>query len=170
VRKPQGRRGEVMADLHTSFPERFAERKSVWLLGNDGGRREAELEAHWLHKGGIVLKFAGVDSITAAEALAGAEVQIARSERVELADGEAYISDLVGCRVIDEIAGELGVIEVVQFGAGEAPLLVVRRSNIEAGAVKKEFLVPFAQEFLREMDAEKKILKVKLPEGLADLE
>ncbi|MGA3347258.1 MAG: hypothetical protein ABSC76_20615 [Terracidiphilus sp.] len=75
VRRPQGRKGEVFADLLTDYPEKFAERRRLWLLGDTAQAtkvpREVELISHWPHKGGIVLHFAGVDSITAAETLKG---------------------------------------------------------------------------------------------------
>ena len=96
---PQGRRGEVLADLHTDFPERFEERRELSGLAANGERRELLLEEHWFHKGGIVLKFAGVDSISDAEQLAGWEVQIPREQRAELEEGAAYVSELVGCEV-----------------------------------------------------------------------
>ena len=73
---PQGRRGEVLAKLHTDFPERFEERRQLSGFAADGSRRELQLEEHWFHKGGVVLKFAGVDSISDAEQLAGLELQI----------------------------------------------------------------------------------------------
>jgi 16S rRNA processing protein RimM len=63
--------------------------------------REVELKNHWLHKGGIVLHFAGVDSITDAEQLAGLIVGLPRSERVPLPEDEVYISDLIGCTLVD---------------------------------------------------------------------
>ena len=91
IRRTQGRKGEVFADILTDFPEKFAERKRLWLLrgtappagtprpaavldadqADDAAAREVELVAHWQHKGGIVLHFAGVDSISDAEKLAG---------------------------------------------------------------------------------------------------
>src|SRR5215467_7407764 len=87
VAKTQGRKGEVAAALFTDFPERFATRKRLLLLETEargGGRRELELEDFWLHKSGVVLKFAGVDSISQAETLVGCEIQIPRAERAEL--------------------------------------------------------------------------------------
>ena len=36
VRRVQGRKGEVLADLLTDFPEKFKERKRVWLLKAKG--------------------------------------------------------------------------------------------------------------------------------------
>ena len=49
VLRSQGRRGEVAAELLTDFPERFAERRRLFVL-EASGRRELELEAHWRHK------------------------------------------------------------------------------------------------------------------------
>jgi 16S rRNA processing protein RimM len=160
--KPQGRHGEVAAELHTDFPERFSERRHLWALSPKGERRELHLDDFWPHKGGIVLKFTGVDSIEDAELLVGWEVQIPHSERAQLEAGAAYVSDLVGCMVIVD-GRELGPIAEVQFGAGAAPLLVVRNG-------KREFLLPLAQEFIEELAPEKRVVRLKVPEGLLDLD
>ena len=162
--RPQGRRGEVSAELHTDFPERLAERKRLWALSPQGERRELELESCWPHKGRLVLKFRGVDSIAAAEALAGCELQIPQQERGELAPGAVYVSDLVGCVVSDAAtAAVIGRVEEVQFGAGEAPLLVVRAGG-------REQLLPLAAEFVSELDLRGKRIKMLLPEGLLELD
>lgn len=161
ITKTQGRRGEVAAALLTDFPERFATRKRLFLLNRSDQRRTVELEEYWFHKGGVVLKFAGVDSISQAEELIGCEVQIARAERVELEAGWFYVSDLVGCAVNDR-GREIGRIEDVQFGAGEAPLLVVKGD--------KEYLVPFAEAYIERLDPAQKRLEMKLPEGMLELD
>jgi 16S rRNA processing protein RimM len=182
IRRPQGRKGEVFADILTDFPEKFAERKQLWLLPPEGapagrvaapaGRagtpavpREAGLTNHWLHKGGIVLHFAGVDSISAAETLAGMVVAIPRAERAALDKAGTYISDLIGCVLVD-VSGsapvEVGAIEDVDRGAGPVPLLVV-------GGAKGEVLVPFAKSYLRKMDLPAKRIEMALPEGLVEL-
>jgi 16S rRNA processing protein RimM len=163
---PQGRRGEVAAELHTSFPERFAERKELSGLARDGSRRELQLEEHWFHKGHVILKFAGVESISDAERLAGLELQIPAEQRVELDASEAYVSDLVGCEVVNR-GSLVGTVAEVQFGAGEAPLLVVRRNS--AGR-DEEFLVPYAEEFLKLANLSGRRIEVELPEGLLELQ
>lgn len=167
VAKTQGRKGEVAAILLTDFPERFASRKRLFLLGEGQGgyeqRREMELEDFWFHKGGVVLKFVGVDSISQAEELAGCEVQIPFEERAPLEDDAIYVSDLIGCTVSDS-GREIGKIEDVQFGAGEAPLLRVR------GESDKEYLIPFAAAYIVKMAPAEKRLEMKLPEGLLELD
>jgi 16S rRNA processing protein RimM len=165
VTKTQGRKGEVAALLLTDFPERFATRKRLFLLADGQGkqRREMELEDHWFHKGGVVLKFLGVDSISQAEELTGCEVQIPRAERAPLEAGSFYVSDLVGCTVTDG-GREIGKIEDVQFGAGEAPLLVIK------GEGKREYLVPFAEAYIARLAPAEKRVEMKLPEGMLELD
>jgi len=166
VTKTQGRKGEVAAALFTNFPERFASRKQLFGLDSKGQRHELDLEEHWLHKGQIVLKFAGVDSISQAELLIGWEIQVRRSQRVPLEGDQVYISDLIGCEVYDG-GRVIGKVQDVLFGSGEAPLLVVR-DEVAHGA--KEYLVPFAASYIEEMALEQKQVKMKLPEGLLDLD
>ena len=165
--RPQGRRGEVLADIFTDFPEHFAGRKAIpSSAGRGPARRYArseQVESHWLHKGRVVLKFSQVDSIAEAETLRGFEVVIPREERMPL-DGDAvYISDLLGVRVIDvgrggaEDAGE--ITDVEPEGAGPA-MLVIRTP---AG---DEMLIPFVRAYLRKIDLEAKRMEMELPLGL----
>lgn len=162
VTRTQGRHGEVAAALLTSFPERFAERKRLFALSADGqNRRELSLEDHWFHKGQVVLKFAGIDSISEAERLKGCEIQVPGEERAPLEDGSVYVSDLAGCTVYAG-GSEIGKIEDVQFGSGEAPLLVIKGT--------KEYLVPFAAEYLENVATGEKRIDMKLPEGMLELD
>jgi 16S rRNA processing protein RimM len=161
VAKTQGRHGEVAAELHTDFPEKFAERKKLFALDASGGRRELRLEEYWSHKSYVVLKFAGIESISDAEALVGCEIQVPREQRVEL-DAGAYVSYLIGCAVFDQ-SGAIGSVKDVQFGAGEAPLLVVSE-----GA--REVLIPFAQEFIVGIDIQGKRVEMKLPSGMLEID
>jgi 16S rRNA processing protein RimM len=128
--------------------------------------REVALKNHWLHKGGIVLHLAGVDSMTDAEQLAGLIVAVPRSERVPLAEDEVYISDLIGCTLVDVARPDapvvVGQIENVERAAGTAPLIVVQSGS-------GEVLIPFAKIYLRKVDLEAKRLEMALPEGLTDL-
>jgi len=161
VVKTQGRRGEVAVEVHSDIPDRLHVGLRVFALGEDGGRRELRIENAWPHKDWIVLKFAGVDSISEAEPLVGCELQVPLNERAELQSGSAYVSDLVGCMLFD-CGREIGIVKDVRFGAGEAPLLVV-------GAGKTEYEIPYAQEFLVRVDLEHRRIEMNLPEGLLDV-
>ena len=163
VLKVQGRRGEVLTELHTDFPERFEQRRTLYAWREPSERRQLQLESYWPHKGGMVLKFVGVDSIEAAEKLLRAEIQIPAAERAELEEGAFYISDLAGCAVVAD-GREIGRVVDVNFGAGTAPLLIVRN---ESG---KEWMVPFVEGFIRELDLSAKRIEMKLPEGMLELD
>jgi 16S rRNA processing protein RimM len=162
--RPQGRVGEVLADILTDFPERFAERKRLFLVSSETSRepvREVTLERHWLHKGRVVLKFAGVDSISDADVLRGLLVAIPASERAELTDGAVYIGDLIGCEVFDvNAATPVGSVTGVDRAAG---LLEVKTPRGD------ETLIPFAKEYLVSMDVAGKRIEMRLPEGLLDI-
>lgn len=178
IRRPQGRKGEVFADILTDFPEKFTDRGHLWLVAADSTAKASahspahpalpaavELIAHWPHKGGIVLHFAGIDSISAAETLSGLAVAIPRAERAPLGEGEAYIDDLIGCVLIDLAGSEpvvVGQIEDVDSSAGPVNLLVVRSAH-------GEVLIPFAKSYLRKIDLDARSVEMALPEGLVDV-
>jgi 16S rRNA processing protein RimM len=163
VVKTQGRHGEVAAELHSDVPDRFAEGMKVFALPKEqDARRELEVEDLWPHKGLVVLKFCGIDSMNDAELLVGSELQVPGAERSELEPGWNYVSDLIGCTVLDH-AREVGRIEDVQFGAGEAPLLIV------ANGAGKKFDVPFAEAYLEGVDTAQRQVRMNLPEGMLEI-
>ena len=163
VVKTQGRHGEVAAEVHSDVPGRFAAGMKLFALGKaQDTRRELQVEDLWPHKGLVVLKFRGVDSMNDAELLIGSELQVPITERAELERGWTYVSDLIGCTVFDH-AREIGRIEDVQFGAGEAPLLIV------ANSAGKKFDVPLAEAYLESVDIAQRQVRMNLPEGMLDI-
>jgi 16S rRNA processing protein RimM len=162
--RPQGRLGEVLADIHTDFPESLGSRKRLFLRRNEVVR-EAALDAHWLHKGRVVLKFSKVDSINDAEQLRGFDVVIPPEDRLPLEDGAVYISDLVGAHVLDVRQGapvDCGEIVDVQRDEGMPDMLVLR------GPSDEELLIPFVLAYLRHVDLAEKQVLMDLPEGLLE--
>jgi 16S rRNA processing protein RimM len=164
IARPQGRRGEVAAEILSDFPERLLDLKTV-LLRDSGGTPEAmQVEDAWPHKGRIILKFAGVDSINDAERLRGREVLIPRSERAPLAEHQYWVSDLEGCRVLVERNGtttEVGRVVGVD-AAGGAEVLRVE-------SPRGEVLIPLAQEICTRIDTESKVIWINPPEDLLEL-
>jgi len=162
VLKTQGRRGEVAVEVHSDVPDRFVEGMRLFALDESGGRRQLKIEELWPHKGQLVVKFAGIDSISDAETLLRCELQVPQAERAELEAGWTYISDLTGCTVFDGDR-EIGQIEGVEFGAGEAPLLIVR------GQAKTPYEIPFAEAYLASVDPAAKQVRMRLPDGMLEI-
>jgi 16S rRNA processing protein RimM len=162
--KTQGRHGEVAAEIFSDVPDRFTQGMKLLALPLDARepRREVELKEFWPHKELLVMKFAGVDSISDAEMVVGCELQVPRSQRSQLEAGWNYVSDLVGCAVLDH-GRVIGRIEDVQFAAGEAPLLIVR------DAAAKLLDIPFTEAYLEGIDLERKQVRTNLPEGLLEV-
>jgi len=135
----------------------------LWALPKDADRprRELRIQELWPHKGHLVLKFEGIDSISAAEPLIGCELQVPASERSKLEPGWVYVSDLVGCVVFDGDR-EIGVVQDVQFGAGEAPLLIVK-------AEADQYEIPYAEAYLKSTDIGHEKIVMTLPEGMLEL-
>jgi 16S rRNA processing protein RimM len=178
--RPQGRKGEVLAELFTDFPERFEEQTRVFLArpgfeGEEAEARRAEVVSFWLpvgkNEGRVVLQFAGVDTITGAESIAGMDVIVPREERLPLDDESVYISELIGCTVYDGTFA-VGVVDDVQFATtadgarrltDAAPLLAV--TSQDGG----EVLIPFVKAFLVTVDTGAKRIEMTLPEGLVEV-
>lgn len=186
ILRPQGRKGEVLAELFTDFPDRFATRPDIWLApngftehsgkaGTNADPQPAKVTDYWLpvgrNAGRIVLQLAGTDSISAAEQLAGKELVIPSELRMPLENGAVYISDLVGCTVYD--ADEvIGTVEDVQFATtpdgtrrleDAAPLLVIQ------SPARAELLIPFVNNYLRQVDTENRVIRMELPPGLTQV-
>jgi 16S rRNA processing protein RimM len=160
----RGIRGELMADGLGSSPERYQRLEEVTLRSPGGQSQQVRVVEHvWDHNGRLIFKFAGIDDRTAAERLEGLEVCIPLRERPPVADGEYYLSDLVGCRVILQSDGsEVGVVQSWQdYGAG--PILQV------IGKGREEILIPFRQAICVRIDVAGKEIVVDPPQGLLGL-
>lgn len=185
ILRPQGRVGEVLAELLSDSPELFEPGNRVFLApenssGPVDGARSMEVTSYFLpvgrNAGRIVLHFNGIDSIEAAQPLAGLDVFIPSGELPELEDDAAYVSDLVGCTLFerngDSPAVEVGVVTGVQFSTTPdgsrrleeaAPLLVIET------ATGDEALVPYVKAFLLSLDTPARRIEMSLPPGLLDI-
>jgi len=162
LKRSRGNRGELVAEIYSSQPGR-ADRLRKVRLEKAGLDRVAEVERVWYHDGRPVLKFAGVDTISDAEALQGADILVEEDERARPEEGAYSHEELIGCTLHSAEDGRVvGVIRGVEEYGGP-PLL---RVEAEGG---REVLIPFAREICREIDVAGKVIRVKLPEGLLDL-
>jgi 16S rRNA processing protein RimM len=170
ILRPWGRRGEVAAELLTDFPQRLTERRTVWLSSENGAPRPVEVVSCRLHLGQAIFHFQGINTISEAETLRGAEVQIPVAERAPAGEGRYYVTDLIGCAIWDsDTAQLLGTVEDVQR-AGEEPLGGMPEAAILVVLTPAgELLIPLAAEICTKIDTAARRIEVRLPEGLREL-
>ncbi len=161
IARPRGNRGEVVADLYTDFPARFSSLRAVWLEFADRRRERNTLEHAWVHNGRQVLKFAGIDTISAAEQLSGAWVEIEGDQAVALPAGTYFDHDLIGCTAHDAAGRNLGTVKNILHIAGNDQLIVEGE--------KGEYLVPANETICKEVCIAEKRILLDLPPGLIDL-
>ena len=162
ILRARGVRGEVLAKSQTDVPGRFQSLKGVQVRLADGRDLSLQLESAWEHKGDWVLKFRDIDDMDSAERLRGAELWVSPQERGQLAEGEYFQSDLLGCQVVEKATGKaLGVVAGWQQYGGP-PLLQVKCGE-------SEVLIPFVSAICRDVDLSARLVRVELPEGLLDL-
>ena len=158
--RPRGNKGELLADSLGAPPERFSRLHAVTVNG-----RSLEVERAWFHDGRLVLKFSGVDSITEAQSLAGAEVLVPASERAPLDEGAFYLADLIGCDVFDRVSGER-LASITGWTESKPPAPILLEALTPGGA---ELLIPFARSICTRIDPAARRIEVDLPEGLRGL-
>ncbi len=182
--RPQGRRGELLAEPLTDLPEIFTPGREVVLAraGTQPAPNAATrtLVAHWLptgkNAGRIVLELSGCTSINDAETLAGLQVYLPAQQLPTLDADTYFVGDLIGCTLHDSAADPAqpaGTITDVEFATAPdgrtrlpdaAPLLAITLPNAAPGT--EPVLVPFVRAWLDSVDIPNRRLTMHLPQGL----
>ncbi|HHT37251.1 MAG: ribosome maturation factor RimM [Candidatus Wallacebacter cryptica] len=163
----QGNKGEVRIVGHTDFPERFLSMDHVLLFRKAASEPayRLEIEHSRMHKGFIILKLAGIDTIDQALALKGLEIKVDRSDVVPLPSGRNYIFELIGLKVVTTEGLELGEItDVLQTGANDVYVVKPNPGVTQ----NREILIPVIAEVVLEVDLDKQLVLVNLLDGLLD--
>lgn len=161
VVRPRGIKGEVLADDFSDSDERFAAANLV-ARDENGALRPIVADRVWRHDGRLVLKFQGVDTISDAEKLRGAKVQLPAGDLGSAPEGEYFLRDLIGCEVVEaETERNLG--RVTEILEPRGALLL----RVDCGG--EELLIPFAREICVDIAPREKRIRVSLPEGLEQL-
>jgi 16S rRNA processing protein RimM len=161
VARTHGIRGHVVVSPETDFvAERFHAGAEFWTRVN--GREQPLIVAEARVEGRRpILAFEGCGTVEAAEALAGAELRVPESDLQPLPEGSYYLHQLAGCRVETLEGTPVGTVARVEGGAGAAVLAV--------DGARGEVLVPLAQEICVGIDVGARLIRVRLPEGLLEL-
>jgi 16S rRNA processing protein RimM len=164
ITRPRGNKGEVAADNLAGGLGFFKTGKAYSVVLANLQDQALVIDHVWEHNGRLILKFAGVETISAAEKLRSAVIRIAKDELEPLQAGEYFLDDLIGCRLEDESTGkEVGVVCEVHEPPAGALLFEVVDSQ------QKKMLVPFVNEICLEIDCKAQRILVRLPDGLEEL-
>ncbi len=116
----------------------------------------------------LVVKFKGVNSRDEAEALNGLELFVDRSALPDdIDEDEFYITDLIGCDVLDESGEHIGALmNVADFGAGD--LLEISPLLPSGGLGGELWYLPFTRANVPVVDLEKHAISIRRPDEVSE--
>lgn len=153
-----GLRGDLKVRLGSEDPEILQTAEQVYLHLPEGGTLTGTPSRRALHKGQVLLRLQGLESIDLVEHLVGSRVMLPEDMLPELDADEYYWSQLQGLEVVDRQRGNVGRLEDM-FTTAAHDTYVVK-------GVFGEILVPAVAQFILEINLEEQVMHVDLPEGL----
>ena len=161
IARAHGNRGQVIVDPATDFPEERFKAGSVVHMRRSDAAEPVTIESVRFHRGRPIIGLAGIDTMDAAEALAGVELRISDDALQPLPAGSYYHHDLIGCSVETPRGETIGRVTSVD-GDAAGSRLVVHTPN-------GEVLIPMAEGIWKAVDVPARKIVVEPPEGLLDL-
>ena len=160
IRKPFGLKGQVHAVSLTSFAALRFKKNRVYALTNKKGEvvREVTLN-HYSAKGDeLILGFKEITTPEEAATINGYSLDLPKDE-APLPEGYVRYDEIMGYKGIDDEGQEIGtLIDVVEYSP--TPNLMFKRNN------GKSFYVPFIDDFVGDIDHEKKTIVIHVVEGM----
>lgn len=156
-----GLRGDIKVRMTSLAPEDLLTAEKIYLQRKNGEAEPLNPLRQSLHKGNILLRLEGYDSLSAVEPLVGAKIMLDQSGLPDLEEGQYRIHDLVGLKVIDNERGLIGhLVDVFTTAAHETYIV-----EGEDG----EIMIPAVPEMITGIDLEGQIMEVDLPDGLISI-
>ena len=152
-----GIKGEVRVVPYTFDKTRFELLEEIEAVIR-GTSHFLSIEDVWYHKQFVILKFMGIDEITAAQKLKTAVLRIPEEKALPLGPDEYYLRDLYGMTVIEQNGAVLGELKsVIETGANDVYLI----RNVES-----EILIPAIKQCILDVNVGEKRMTVRLLRGL----
>jgi 16S rRNA processing protein RimM len=153
-----GLRGDLKIRPVTSHSTALQDAETIFFRRADGRIEEHTPVRMTSHKGSLLLRLEGLESLEAVESLVGCEVLMRFDQLTELPEDEYYWFELQGMAVVDTSRGDLGNLEDLITTAANDIYVVRGRFG--------EILIPAVDEFVKEIDTSGNRMMVDLPEGL----
>ncbi|MBC1694911.1 ribosome maturation factor RimM [Listeria welshimeri] len=155
--------GEIRVIATTDFPEeRFQVGNTVYLFEKNSKKPgKLIIRSHRKHKNFDLLMFEGLTGIHQVERMKEGVLKIKETQQTDLEENEFYFHEIIGCTVVTTDGEELGeIIEILTPGAND--VWVVK------GADKKEKLIPYIADVVKEINTNDKKITIEVMEGLLD--
>ncbi|MBI4219938.1 MAG: 16S rRNA processing protein RimM [Chloroflexi bacterium] len=160
VRRPWGIDGSIAATRYSDDPDRFASGSTVYINGIPYEILESKLSQR-----AVVLRLSGVDSPEDAEPLRESPIEMDEAEIGPPPEGSYYHYQIIGAKVRTVLGDDLGTItEILETGSND--VYVVRTGRVVEGKRAEEILVPALKDVIVDVDVERGVVTVDLPEGL----
>ena len=162
IQSPHGLKGAMTIYSHTR-PAIGIAGYSFWWLGNTAANAKSyTVQRCWQHGRRILAELQDVSDVGAAEALAGMKIWVPADE-VEVDEDEYLWQELIGCEVYQADGGLLGSVTALEeYGAQDILTVHTPDDAAQAG----EWMLPFIEDVIIEVDTEAKRITVVLPEGM----
>ncbi|MDQ6995957.1 MAG: ribosome maturation factor RimM [Mariprofundus sp.] len=158
---PHGLKGALIVYSHTR-PASAVAGYSCWRVGASAETANTYDVTHcWQHGKRMLAEIAGIEDCNKAETLKGLKIWVP-AEEVETDEGEYLWDELIGCEV--RACGQsLGtVIALEEYGAQDNLVVKTHTEAVEQG----EWLIPFTEEIIIEVDLDKGLIAIDMPEGM----
>ena len=153
-----GLRGDLKVRLKSGDPDLLLTLEHVYLRLPTGKVSNLAITRQILHKGRVLLRLRGYDSIDSAESIIGSQVLLAEDMLPDLGEDEYYWGQLEGLQVIDQQQGEVGTLRDLISTAAHDTYVV--------NGCFGEILIPAVHQFILGIDLQAGIMRVDLPDGL----
>ena len=159
VGSPVGIKGELRVNLYSQDSGNLKEGK-VLLLERAEKSVSGAIEKVRYQKDKPVVRLTGIEDRNAAEDIRGMDVSIYANDMEELPEGEHYVRDLIGCKVVDlaQDGAEIGVLRDVIQNTAQSVLDVSTPDG-------KQVLIPAVDAFMRSIDEDAGVIEVELIPG-----
>lgn len=161
IARAHGNRGQVIVDPETDFPDERFKPGSVLHIRKGDATESLTIANVRFHRGRPIIGLSGIDTMDAAEALAGTELRVTTDALQPLPAGSFYHHDLIGCTVQTREGDTVGRVERVEGGGASSRLVVQGRGG--------EILIPLVEGIAVDVNVGARTIVVDPPEGLLDL-
>lgn len=161
ILRPHGVRGEVRMRVVTAYPERIPDLTRVYLGTHpfDTKPKLFEIVSVRFHHEVALVTFKGIEDRDDADRLRNLSVLVALEDAIPLDEGEVYLFELIGMRVVTEDGQDIGEVDDI-IEAGPNDTYVVKSDKYG------EFTIPDVPQFILRIDKANKQVVVRLMEGL----